>query len=103
LSYGADSNGSGAALLLLLAKVLSKVYAEKNRPKYNVMFILSGGGKLNYLGSKNWIEQQMEKSSTLQVNKYLVYLKHKQFLIVPSQTINVSGCVICSMFRFFGQ
>lgn len=67
LSYGADSNGSGAAILLLLAKILSRVYAEKNRPKYNVMFILSGGGKLNYLGSKNWIEQQMEKSNTLQV------------------------------------
>lgn len=31
------------------------------------MFILSGGGKLNYIGSKNWIEQQMEKSNTLQV------------------------------------
>lgn len=72
LSYGADSNGSGAALLLLLAKVLSRVYAEKNRPKYNVMFILSGGGKLNYLGSKNWIEQQMEKSSTLQVNIWFI-------------------------------
>lgn len=39
------------------------------------MFILSGGGKLNYLGSKNWIEQQMEKSNTLQVNTYyfLIY------------------------------
>jgi len=74
LSYGADSNGSGAALLLLLAKVLSRVYAEKNRPKYNVMFILSGGGKLNYLGSKNWIEQQMEKSNTLQDVSFVLCL-----------------------------
>lgn len=57
-------------MLLLLAKILSRVYGEKNRPKYNVMFILSGGGKLNYLGSKNWIEQQMEKSNTLQVNMF---------------------------------
>lgn len=36
------------------------------------MFILSGGGKLNYLGSKNWIEQQMEKSNTLQVNIWYI-------------------------------
>uniref|UniRef100_A0A2S2PB97 BOS complex subunit NCLN n=1 Tax=Schizaphis graminum TaxID=13262 RepID=A0A2S2PB97_SCHGA len=74
LSYGADSNGSGAAILLLLAKILSRVYAEKNRPKYNVMFILSGGGKLNYLGSKNWIEQQMEKSNTLQDVSFVLCL-----------------------------
>lgn len=74
LSYGANSNGSGAALLLLLAKLLSKIYAEKNRPKYNVMFILSGGGKLNYLGSKNWIEQQMEKSNTLQDVSFVLCL-----------------------------
>lgn len=38
------------------------------------MFILSGGGKLNYLGSKNWIEQQMEKSNTLQVNTYYILI-----------------------------
>jgi len=38
------------------------------------MFILSGGGKLNYLGSKNWIEQQMEKSNTLQVIYYTKYI-----------------------------
>jgi len=74
LSYGADSNGSGAAILLLLAKILSRVYAEKNRPKYNIMFILSGGGKLNYLGSKNWIEQQMEKSNTLQDVSFVLCL-----------------------------
>ncbi|XP_050422009.1 nicalin [Adelges cooleyi] len=74
LSYGADSNGSGAAILLLLAKVLSKVYAEKYRPKYNIMFILSGGGKLNYLGSKNWIEQQFEKSNTLQDVSFVLCL-----------------------------
>ncbi|XP_022183376.1 nicalin [Myzus persicae] len=74
LSYGADSNGSGAAILLLLAKILSRVYAEKNRPKYNVMFILSGGGKLNYMGSKNWIEQQMEKSNTLQDVSFVLCL-----------------------------
>jgi len=48
------------------------------------MFILSGGGKLNYIGSKNWIEQQMEKSNTLQViKKYiLIYKLHvKKFKI----------------------
>jgi len=38
------------------------------------MFILSGGGKLNYIGSKNWIEQQMEKSNTLQVIKKYMFL-----------------------------
>lgn len=40
------------------------------------MFVLSGGGKLNYLGSKNWIEQEMEKSNTVQVNIKNIKVTH---------------------------
>ena len=66
------------------------------------MFILSGGGKLNYIGSKNWIEQQMEKSNTLQVIKKFInnMLKNLKF---KKNIVCVLGCVICIVFRLVGQ
>lgn len=63
------------------------------------MFILSGGGKLNYLGSKNWIEQQMEKSNTLQVNIRNIKILNSIYYLLILAINNVSGCVICVMFR----
>lgn len=62
------------------------------------MFILSGGGKLNYLGSKNWIEQQMEKSNTLQVNIKNIKIQNCIYYLINTEY--VSGCIICIMFRF---
>ncbi|CAH0550977.1 unnamed protein product [Brassicogethes aeneus] len=63
LSYGADSNGSGVIILLELVRLFSHLYSDqKTRGKYNILFILSGGGKLNYAGSKKWLEDQIESN-----------------------------------------
>lgn len=63
LAYGADSNGSGVAVLLELARIFSKLYSKtKTQPRYNLVFLLPGGGKLSYLGSKKWIEEQSESA-----------------------------------------
>lgn len=63
LSYGADSNGSGVAVLLELARLFSKLYSKaKTQPRYNLVFLLPGGGKFSYLGSKKWIEEQTESA-----------------------------------------
>jgi len=63
LSYGADGNGSGAAALLELARVLSRLYRAKHtQPSANVIFLLAGGGPLNYQGSKRFLEEQLEHS-----------------------------------------
>ena len=32
---------------------------------YNILFLLSAGGKLNYIGTKRWIEDQLDSSGTL--------------------------------------
>ncbi|VDN50259.1 unnamed protein product [Dracunculus medinensis] len=62
LSQGADSNGSGVAALLELLAILSQFYASTvTRPKYNIVFLLSAGGKFNYQGSRQWIEDNIEK------------------------------------------
>lgn len=61
LSFGMDSNGSGILILLELARLFSKLYTNsRTHAKYNLVFLLSGGGKLNYQGSKRWIEDNFE-------------------------------------------
>uniref|UniRef100_A0A3Q3B9Z7 Nicalin n=1 Tax=Kryptolebias marmoratus TaxID=37003 RepID=A0A3Q3B9Z7_KRYMA len=58
LSYGADSNGSGVTILLELAlpACLDVVY--------NLMFSLTGGGKYNFLGTKRWIEENLDHAES---------------------------------------
>lgn len=57
LSAGSDSNGSGVAALLELLAIFQRFYSNSNtRPKYNVIFLLSTGGKFNFQGSRQWVE-----------------------------------------------
>ncbi|XP_072239289.1 BOS complex subunit ncln [Leuresthes tenuis] len=65
LSYGADSNGSGVTILLELARIFQKLYSSsRTRPQYNLMFSLTGGGKYNFLGTKRWIEENLDHAET---------------------------------------
>lgn len=79
LSSGAESNASGVSMLLELARIFSALYSiSKSRPQYNIVFVLSGGGKLNYYGSKKWLEDQFDgvEGSIIQVrnnNNYIIY------------------------------
>ncbi|NP_001080457.1 Nicalin [Xenopus laevis] len=71
LSYGADSNGSGVAMLLELARLFSRLYTYKRTHAwYNLLFFTSGGGKFNYQGTKRWLEDHLDHtdSSLLQDN-----------------------------------
>jgi Zn-dependent M28 family amino/carboxypeptidase len=61
LSFGADSNGSGVTILLELARIWGHLYrSSKSRPKFNMVFLLAGGGKINFLGTKRWLDEQRE-------------------------------------------
>jgi len=63
LSHGVDSTGSGVVALLELARVFSKLFGKsRTQPKYNILFLLAGGGKFNYQGTKKWIEDNVESS-----------------------------------------
>lgn len=65
LSFGADSNGSGVVALLELARLFSKLYTNsRTHAKYNMLFMLSGGGKFNYQGTKRWIEDNLESTES---------------------------------------
>ncbi|XP_064475274.1 BOS complex subunit ncln-like isoform X2 [Ornithodoros turicata] len=63
LSFGADSNGSGVVALLELARLLSRLYtSSRTHPQFNLIFLLSAGGKFNYHGTKKWIEDNIDSS-----------------------------------------
>lgn len=63
LSFGADSNGSGVAALLELVRLLSRLYtSSRTHPQFNLIFLLSAGGKFNYHGTKKWIEDNIDSS-----------------------------------------
>ncbi|KAK2177660.1 hypothetical protein NP493_587g04014 [Ridgeia piscesae] len=65
LAKGADSNGSGVVALLELARLFSKLYTNsRTHAKFNLLFLLSAGGKLNYMGTKRWIEDQLDSSES---------------------------------------
>lgn len=77
LSFGADSNASGVAMLLEIARLFSILYStSKSRPQYNLVFIMTGAGKLNYQGSKKWLEDQLDglEGSIIQDAAYVICL-----------------------------
>uniref|UniRef100_A0AC34R3Y9 BOS complex subunit NCLN n=1 Tax=Panagrolaimus sp. JU765 TaxID=591449 RepID=A0AC34R3Y9_9BILA len=57
----ADSNGSGVAALLELYAALRRFYSKGSRPRYNLVFALTAGGKYNYQGARHYIENLNEK------------------------------------------
>nr|CAB3264233.1 nicalin-1-like [Phallusia mammillata] len=65
LSHGANSDASGVVTLLELARVLGKIYGNsRTHPRHNILFLLSGGGKFNYQGSKKWIEDASDNAGS---------------------------------------
>lgn len=65
LSNSGDSGGSGVAAALELARLFSMLYSNSQyKPKYNIFFVLTGGGKLNYFGTKYFIEDMLEDSDS---------------------------------------
>ncbi|KAM9408867.1 BOS complex subunit ncln [Pholidichthys leucotaenia] len=65
LSYGADSNGSGVTILMELVRLFHKLYSSSSTsPQYNLMFSLTGGGKYNFLGTKRWIEENLDHAES---------------------------------------
>jgi len=65
LSQGADSNGSGVAILLEMARLFSALYSSsRSHPTHSMIFLLSGGGKLNYAGTKRWLEEHLDMDTT---------------------------------------
>lgn len=65
LATGADSNGSGVSMLLELARLLSSLYSSsRSHPGHSITFLLSGGGKINFAGTKRWLEEHLDMDTT---------------------------------------
>lgn len=47
--------------LLELARLFAKIYAsQRNQAKVSLIFLLTAGGKVNYIGSKKYIEENLD-------------------------------------------
>lgn len=68
LTEGGDSSASSVVVLLKLIKLFSKIYSKQTtRPKFNLHFLFSAGGKLNYQGSKKWIDDYFDQRQQQQL------------------------------------
>ena len=68
LAQGADSNASGVLILLKLIRLFSKLYSKQaTRAKYNLHFLFAAGGKLNYQGSRKWIDDYHDQTHQQQI------------------------------------
>ncbi|XP_039278085.1 nicalin [Nilaparvata lugens] len=88
LAFGAESNGSGVVLLLELVRLFANLYASSSTfARANLLFLLSGGGKLNYQGSKKWLEDNLDAvdGSLLQDASFVICLDS----IAQKGTLNV--------------
>ncbi|KAF7232411.1 hypothetical protein EG68_09193 [Paragonimus skrjabini miyazakii] len=75
LSHGADANGSGVVALLELARIFAHIFGSSGtRPKYDLVFLLSGGGNYNYVGSKRWIDQISKETNGLAFMDSVAYV-----------------------------
>lgn len=61
---GSDSNGSGVAALLEIARLFSRLYSNpKTRGKYNLLFGLTSGGPYNYNGTQKVLLPELSSIS----------------------------------------
>ena len=78
---------------------LSSQPGQNGLPRFNLVFILTGGGKLNYLGSKKILEDQIDgvDGGLFQVRKF----KRNQLIDFTFQQLNlILGHRFCSVSGF---
>uniref|UniRef100_A0A8D8ZL71 BOS complex subunit NCLN n=1 Tax=Cacopsylla melanoneura TaxID=428564 RepID=A0A8D8ZL71_9HEMI len=62
LAMGADNNGSGLVALFELVRLFSTLFGQpRSLAPYNLVFLVSGGGKYNYLATKKFLDEEMEE------------------------------------------
>lgn len=83
LSRGADANAGGVAAILELMRILRQMYAAPNsRPQYNIIALLSAGGRVGYLGTRHWIETYHQATSSMFIGlPHCLSVKHLVVLI----------------------
>jgi hypothetical protein len=57
LAHGMDASGSAAVAVVELARIFSQLYSDfRAQGDFNLIFILTGAGTLNYAGTARWLD-----------------------------------------------
>ena len=79
-------------ILLELARLFSRFYkSTKTQPSVNMVFLLSSGGKFNYFGTKKWLENHLDASSSSELLsdvKYCLCLDTLGNKLLPSPLVD---------------
>ena len=81
LSFGANDNASGLVALLQLAAIFNRLYSQKStHGSYNIVFLVTGGGRFNFQGTRTWLENADATTcnrSKRRVVQFLVYYQKR--------------------------
>ena len=51
--------------VVVMMCICHRLYSDpKTRPRYNLLFVLSGGGNFNYFGTKALLDEQLDDPGT---------------------------------------
>ena len=82
---------------MMMMYIFHRLYSDpKTRPRYNLLFVLSGGGNFNYFGTKALLDEQLDDPGTY-CNDILmgsIFADSQSFYFMHDHTHYILYCTI---------
>ena len=116
LCFGSDSNTSGLAFMFELIRILShfhKTFEKSKRFPFNLLFLITGGAKINYFGTKNWLRNHFDLNDNviffirnfLEIYRFSIYNRTSKLIFFIETSVicikKLPVCFLCCMLSLF--